>query len=127
MDCELIQLLKMHHMENCTFKLTLFTSSFFHEVSVYMKMGLQDRNERSGKANIAFQCQLTCIRDAMKYDRKNTSHRIRWFYTATCRHLDKSIPLLEWHFPYLHKTKFNQMMLLVETAVILMMHIFTIF
>lgn len=48
------------------------------------------------------------------------------FYTATCRHLYKSIPLLEWQFPYLHKTKFNQMMLLVETAVILMMHIFTI-
>ena len=40
-------------MENCTFKLTLFTSSFFQEVSVYMKMWLQDRNERSGKANIA--------------------------------------------------------------------------
>lgn len=49
----------MHHMENCTFNLTLFTSSFFHEVSVYMKMWLQDRNERSGKANIAFHCQLT--------------------------------------------------------------------
>lgn len=46
-------------MENCTFNLTLFTSSFFHEVSVYMKMWLQDRNERSGKANIAFHCQLT--------------------------------------------------------------------
>ena len=34
LDCEFTQLPKMHDIENCTFKLALFTSLFFNEVSV---------------------------------------------------------------------------------------------